>query len=40
MTWPDVGPERSVLRRQDFGFVFQAGHLLPELPAVENVAVP
>ena len=25
---------------QDFGFVFQAGHLLPELPAVENVAVP
>jgi putative ABC transport system ATP-binding protein len=31
---------RSVLRRQDFGFVFQAGHLLPELPAVENVAVP
>ena len=32
--------ERSVLRRQDFGFVFQAGHLLPELPAVENVAVP
>jgi len=32
--------QRSVLRRQDFGFVFQAGHLLPELPAVENVAVP
>ena len=32
--------ERSVLRRRDFGFVFQAGHLLPELPAVENVAVP
>ena len=32
--------ERSALRRRDFGFVFQAGHLLPELPAVENVAVP
>jgi putative ABC transport system ATP-binding protein len=32
--------QRSVLRRDDFGFVFQAGHLLPELPAVENVAVP
>ena len=32
--------ERTVLRRRDFGFVFQAGHLLPELPAVENVAVP
>ena len=32
--------QRSVLRRRDFGFVFQAGHLLPEIPAVENVAVP
>ena len=32
--------ERTVLQRRDFGFVFQAGHLLPELPAVENVAVP
>ena len=32
--------QRSVLRREDFGFVFQAGHLLPELPAVENVAMP
>ena len=32
--------ERTVLRRRDFGFVFQAGHLLPELPAVENVPVP
>ena len=32
--------ERSVLRRREFGFVFQAGHLLPELPAAENVAVP
>lgn len=32
--------ERTVLRRRRFGFVFQAGHLLPELPAVENVALP
>ncbi|GAB3885829.1 ABC transporter ATP-binding protein [Terrabacter terrigena] len=32
--------ERTVLRRKDFGFVFQQGMLLPELPAVENVALP
>lgn len=32
--------ERSRLRRTDFGFVFQSGQLLPELPAVENVALP
>ncbi|RBY83579.1 ABC transporter ATP-binding protein [Geodermatophilus sp. TF02-6] len=31
---------RTVLRRSDFGFVFQSGQLLPELPAVENVALP
>lgn len=31
---------RTVLRRKDFGFVFQSGRLLPELPAVENVALP
>ncbi|GIG68629.1 ABC transporter ATP-binding protein [Phytomonospora endophytica] len=31
---------RSVLRRTRFGFVFQFGQLLPELPAVENVALP
>lgn len=31
---------RTALRRSDFGFVFQSGHLLPELPAVENVAMP
>jgi putative ABC transport system ATP-binding protein len=31
---------RTVLRREDFGFVFQSGQLLPELPAVENVALP
>lgn len=32
--------ERTRLRRTDFGFVFQSGQLLPELPAVENVALP
>jgi putative ABC transport system ATP-binding protein len=32
--------ERTTLRRKDFGFVFQQGMLLPELPAVENVALP
>lgn len=32
--------ERSLLRRQAFGFVFQDGQLLPELPARENVALP
>jgi putative ABC transport system ATP-binding protein len=31
---------RSRLRLERFGFVFQAGHLLTELPAVENVALP
>ena len=28
------------LRREEFGFVFQQGLLLPELTAVENVALP
>ncbi|PZG38042.1 ABC transporter ATP-binding protein [Spongiactinospora gelatinilytica] len=32
--------ERSALRRTKFGFLFQFGQLLPELPAVENVALP
>jgi putative ABC transport system ATP-binding protein len=32
--------QRSVLRREQFGFVFQFGQLVPELPAVENVALP
>lgn len=32
--------ERARLRRQLFGFVFQQGLLLPELTAVENVALP
>lgn len=31
---------RSALRRTSFGFVFQDGQLLPELPADENVALP
>jgi putative ABC transport system ATP-binding protein len=31
---------RSRLRREDFGFVFQFGSLVPELTAVENVALP
>ncbi|OHV51325.1 ABC transporter ATP-binding protein [Pseudofrankia sp. BMG5.36] len=32
--------ERSVLRRDRFGFVFQFGQLVPELTAQENVALP
>ena len=32
--------ERSALRRDRFGFVFQFGQLVPELSAVENVAFP
>lgn len=31
---------RTALRRRDFGFVFQSGQLLAELPADENVALP
>ena len=31
---------RTALRRRDFGFVFQSGQLLAELPANENVALP
>jgi len=37
-TLPDT--DRTRLRRTDFGFVFQSGRLLPELPAVENAALP
>ena len=37
-TMPDR--ERTALRRRDFGFVFQSGQLLAELPANENVALP
>ena len=40
----DVGAmsdgDRTRLRRSDFGFVFQSGQLLPELPAEENTALP
>jgi putative ABC transport system ATP-binding protein len=32
--------ERSRLRRGAFGFVFQFGQLVPELPVVENIALP
>lgn len=32
--------QRTALRRRDFGFVFQSGQLLPELPAEENAALP
>ncbi|MEV6926353.1 ABC transporter ATP-binding protein [Dactylosporangium sp. NPDC051485] len=31
---------RSTLRRQQFGFVFQFGQLVPELTVEENVALP
>ena len=31
---------RSELRRQQFGFVFQFGQLISELPAIENVMLP
>lgn len=46
VTWAgtDLGAlpdrRRTALRRTDFGFVFQSGQLLPELPAEENVALP
>ncbi|MCC3280786.1 MULTISPECIES: ABC transporter ATP-binding protein [Arthrobacter] len=36
-TLDDAG--RSLLRRRDFGFVFQQGLLIPELTAGENVAM-
>ncbi|MBA2315732.1 MAG: ABC transporter ATP-binding protein [Chloroflexi bacterium] len=32
--------ERSRLRRTSFGFIFQFGQLVPELLAIENVALP
>ncbi|MEV0386292.1 ABC transporter ATP-binding protein [Nonomuraea sp. NPDC050643] len=32
--------ERSRLRRTSFGFVFQFGQLVPELPVLENIALP
>ena len=36
--WPEA--RRTALRWSRLGFVFQFGQLLPELPAVENVALP
>ena len=37
----NLGEHRlTTLRRRRFGFVFQSGQLLPELPAAENVALP
>jgi putative ABC transport system ATP-binding protein len=32
--------DRSRLRRTEFGFVFQFGQLIPELSAIENIALP
>ena len=32
--------QRSRLRRTAFGFVFQFGQLVPELPVLENIALP
>ena len=37
----DLGEhQRTELRRRSFGFLFQFGQLVPELSAVENVALP
>jgi len=37
----DLGErDRTELRRRSFGFLFQFGQLVPELSAVENVALP
>lgn len=32
--------ERTLLRRREFGFVFQFSQLVPELSALDNIAVP
>lgn len=32
--------DRTRLRREDFGFVFQFSQLIPELTALDNIAVP
>ncbi|GIT29020.1 MAG: hypothetical protein Ct9H300mP1_10660 [Planctomycetaceae bacterium] len=33
-------PKRDELRNQNFGFIFQSYHLLPELTLLENVVAP
>ena len=37
-TMPEA--ELTQLRLTDFGFVFQTGHLMPDMPALSNVALP
>ncbi len=32
--------QRTMLRRTDFGFIFQFGELVPELPIIDNIALP
>ena len=34
------GKARTVLRRQDIGFIYQFHHLLPEFSALENIVIP